>query len=324
MPYPYIGYKKDKKKYYVIKRPNNQSNPKVLKKIAKRLKKLTNENEGLELNDLQKGIINDIKKSGTVKLGAKKIDVAHNIAIGKILETMVERMNNPKKKDPAAEKFFDDTLSTDDESGREKAKGFFKKLPNPKTKRKEKLDDANDLAKIINRASKNLIFGHSRTNRSIKDKRDPHVVKNDGEHVETKTSAKLSKSFDKFRGKAYKPKSRKTDDGIIEYQSSSICNVPGLSFFAPKKTPSASNKEKQLGQKMLAKGYKLFSLVCKKEEQGKDPLDLPEYEELCELIDNLSYFKNKKFFNELAMAVSNLQLRIEAADYKEKYAKCDL
>ena len=161
--------------------------------------------------------------------------------------------------------------------------------------------------------------GHSSTNRGIGSNRDPHLVKNNGEYVETDTSAKLSKSFDGFLGKPYKPKLRKVPDGTIEYQSSSISNVPGQSFFVPKGTLSTNNREDRLGKEMLKKGYKLFDFICKKEAQSEAILELAEYEELCGIVDDLYEFKNRKFYNELAMAISRLQMRIEAAENHERY-----
>ena len=141
----YIGYNEKEKKFYVIKRPTNQNNPKVLNKIAGRLNRLID--GGAKLNDLQEKFLKEVEENDTVNLKEEGIDIAHNIAISVILDAMVDRMNNPQEGDETAATFFDDTLSTDDDPGKQKAKEFFKQLGDPEREIKYKLNDANDLAK---------------------------------------------------------------------------------------------------------------------------------------------------------------------------------
>ncbi len=299
----YIGYDKATKSFYVIKRPTNQSTPEVLKKIAKRLERLIAENPNIELTELQKLFIRKIKKHAAIQLSKNNIDIAHNIAISVIMDAIVDRMNNPlDEEDIDANEFVDEILSTDDEDGKIRIKKFFSDLQNPNISRNEKLRQANEAIEHLNRASKNLISGYSGPNRSLQSNRDLHLIVENNEYRETPWAEEISKKADVFLKKVYLPKSRKTSDGETEYQSSSVSKIIKKSW-----TPGLFN---YTAVEKFNHGMNLLHFVLEQEEAGKNPLDIKEFEELCETIEELREMEPVAFYNKLAERAASLQRRV--------------
>lgn len=232
----HFNYNRVTGKFSVAKRPGNQSTPVVTRKIAARLERLILANQNIELTDLQVLFVEEVKGNKKPNLQINQIDIAHNIAISAIMDAMVDRMNNPlAQKDITAEAFVDDLVSSDDDEAKVKVKQFFDSLRSPVISWQEKLSQANTVARRLNGASKNLMPGYSSPNRSIGNNRDPHLVLNNHSFQETDNSIRLSKSADAFFNKPYRPKSRTTQKGNVEFQSSSVDEDANTSYYIPKK-----------------------------------------------------------------------------------------
>jgi len=255
----YFKYNKKDNIYIARKgkgtRPTNQNKLSVLKKIAARLERLIEEKPDLTLTELQKKFTEEVKKNKKIDLKANGIDIAHNIAISAFKKVIVSRLNIPMAgHDSEMSEVANDILSTEDGEGKKTTKEFFDSLSDPNLTSMEKMKSADKILKYINRASRNLIPGHSSTNRSIRDNRDPHCIKKVNEFVEIPKSKKISESFAVVQPQ-YVPKARKTKDGRIESQSSSIDKNPHLSWvpnlFNNKvpEPPKPNNENAVLGRK---------------------------------------------------------------------------
>lgn len=217
-------------KYFVIQnnkvsviksvRPTNQSGQEVLKKIAGRLERLIKENPDLELTKLQALFVQKIREDGTIALSANNIDIAHNLAISMIKQAIADRANHPLSS-AKYEELITNIITTEEKDDKDFVREFFQGLLDPSITLEEKMTDADKVVERLNYASKNLIPAHRSSNRSVGPNRDPHMLRKKGKdhYVETSTSAKLSKSFDKLLHVSYEPKTRYGADGKKEYQS---------------------------------------------------------------------------------------------------------
>lgn len=213
-------------------RPSNQNDHRVQKKIAGRLERLIKENPHMELTELQQLFVKKISEDGVVALRDNNIDIAHNLAISMIMQAIADRANNPL---PHAkyDELVENIITTEEADDKKFVKEFFQGLLDPHVSLQDKMKDADKVVDRLNCASKNLMPGHSSTNRSISKYRDPHYAKHKKGYVETPISVTLSKNFEKLFLKSYEPKSRDTVDGRREFQSSSICNTPKDSWYSP-------------------------------------------------------------------------------------------
>jgi hypothetical protein len=221
------------------KRPTNQSKPKVQQKIAARLTRFERE-DGLKMTSLQKQFTEEVEENKSCKLKDNNIDIAHNIACAKLGELIIAKMNTDK--DPVLEEkfteFIEDFLSTDDESGKEEANKIYHNLSKEDLEPVDRMADAVFLFEHLNRASKNLMPGHSSPNQALHNHRDPHLMKSRGAKlVETPVSKCLSKSIDTLFGRKYHSRSRKIN-GQVEHQSSSIHSDKDRSWYKPNPTPN--------------------------------------------------------------------------------------
>ena len=208
-------------------RPNNQSTPEVQQKIATRIIRYVNEHN-LETTILQKLFTEEVKKNARFNEGCQlktnKIDIAHNIAGAKLTEIITVKMNSvpDTSDDEKFAEFADDLLSTDDESGKKEAKKAYHKLADPTIAPAKKLQKAKNLLEHMNRASRNLMPGHSSPNRALQENRDAHLMLDKNHQlVETPMSKKLSNSTNTLFGTPYNCRTR-NKDGRIEIQSSSV------------------------------------------------------------------------------------------------------
>lgn len=230
----YFTYENNK--YTSHARPNNQSTPEVQKKIANRLTRYVDEHQ-LKMTDLQKLFTREVHANEKLKKGCKlkdnKIDIAHNIAGAKLSEVITAKLNTvPNARDDQKfTEFAEDILSTDDESGKKEANRIYHSLSEPTIAPTDKLRDATKLLEHMNRASRNLIPGHSGPNRALQENRDAHLmIDRNRQLVETPISKKLSESINTLFGNAYNRRSR-TIRGRTEYQSSSVHSDKNRSWY---------------------------------------------------------------------------------------------
>lgn len=235
-------------------RPNNQSGLKILHKIKKRLER-NEKSEKLEPTEIQETFKKEMSKvKAKPQLAKKHIDIAHNVSIKAITETIIEDLNHPDNADPAAaHRFVDEVLSTDDEQGRKDFDNLYQKIVENSPKKEEKkkiLDAANKVLRHLNRASRNLMPGNSSSNRSIGgDHRDPHVMIKDNEYQETATSKRISLAADDFLKKPHFPKEETGEDGESLYQSSSIDSKSEVSWYNDKGLSLYKEARKFIGLK---------------------------------------------------------------------------
>jgi len=203
-------------------RPRNQSALAVQKKIAERLRRL--ETAGEELTKVQETFLG--RDATDYDLQRYNIHIAHNIAISKMTETLIAKMNTPLASKAAilgeataTQEFADAIASSDDENAPEKTARVKQKLPGLVKKIRDgqkkgmNLAAAENLASeakkvltVLNRRSKNLMPGHGSPNSAIGDYRDPHLVKNGQGYKETALSSLLSVTANSFFGESYEAK----------------------------------------------------------------------------------------------------------------------
>jgi ankyrin repeat protein len=221
------------------KRPGNQNALPVLIKMTKRGEKVISDDSDLELVSVEKKLFNKVNSGkNKIKLRSLKIDIAHNIAISKIMDATLERMKSPfSASDSAAEDFADNLLSTDDDEGRKETKKLFTDIRDQTILPFHIIAQADHVINHFNRASRNLRPGHSSTNRSVGDMRDPplfHIKdRHPNEVREAPHSRRLARSAKKFiqkTGQDYQPHTRITNE-VKEAKSSSFHANPGRAWF---------------------------------------------------------------------------------------------
>jgi hypothetical protein len=224
-------------KYFLLKgkevkprpgsRPNNQSSPKVQRKLAER--------EGLSIVSVPKHrqkFIKEVKQKGKADLSGLCLDVCHITPVDKMKETMALVLSKPDltvKQKRMFEDAMEDTISSDDEDGKKKQVKRAKKIHDPKTNRKDAMRFADDGLDRLNQTSRNLRLDHTRTNRVISNSLDQHV--NNG--MEDERSGGISDKWDELNrslgGEGNNPKS-KVVKGRTLVQSSSVSPNPQKSF----------------------------------------------------------------------------------------------
>lgn len=211
----YIQYNVAARQYVRIrgKRPNNQGEPVVLGKIKKRL---DDEVKGSEkqLTPIQQtfsdGVARDTKEH--YKRSEDKIDIAHNVAIKPIVETMVWIMNSST---PAhgetLEHFFDAILSTDAksdkkidmsgvlESYRAKIEAFIAKVHAKQTSPEALCKEADEIIDKLNKSSRNLYSGGLSENRRISSRLDTPYLHDAKDSEKVHTFAKAERITTTFR-----------------------------------------------------------------------------------------------------------------------------
>lgn len=213
------------------KRPNNQSSPSTLIKIVSRMRRLAVEDPDKKFNPKQITLMQrvELRDGRKVNLSGLKIDIAHNIAIGPIMDSIVARMNNPlPEEDITANEFVEEVISSDDNAAKKQIKDFFEEIRFDDLLPHEKIQVADEVTERINRASPNLGAGHRSPNRGLGDNRDPHamVSKEDGTLIEHKKSQKIAVRARRFLSitdpPTYRPLIRFNAEGDKEAKSSSV------------------------------------------------------------------------------------------------------
>lgn len=211
----YFSYDETTKKFKRRpgKRPINQSHRNVLKKINCRIKKLPTEC----LTNVQVTFVKlyEQHKGKDKFIGKNQIDIAHNISIDSMMDGIKQYLNKPDTFDgKAVNAFVDEIISSDDEAkvDKSKIKKHFNTIRNQGKSPTTKMDSAVFIANRLNKASKNLMPGHKKTNSAIQEHRDPHMIKDgkDG-YIETKISRDLAISARALVGR-HKPRYH-PDDG---------------------------------------------------------------------------------------------------------------
>ncbi|KTD24396.1 hypothetical protein [Legionella maceachernii] len=225
----YIEYDEDEEEYYSTgTRPGNQNSPQILQKIAKRLTKYVLHNRDVCLTDLQTKFISKVK-AGERFLSKENIDVAHHIAISRIIKIFVNLLNNPKSfKLKDFENFGDAICSTEspeDDKGRSTLTDFFNDIKNG-CEPTYLCDTANEIIKMLNGCTRNLIPGHKSVNRSIGEAKDLHLMAQKGKsgaYKETAPSRRLSHFFSALpECDDYAPRCKETKNGKKLILSSSV------------------------------------------------------------------------------------------------------
>jgi len=241
---PYLTYNEANKKFYLThKRPCNQGDYDVLVKISNRLKSFVNDNPTLELTDLQKKFVKHLKQQGEdYRRSVDKIDIAHGVAISKIMALFVKVLNEPELLKKFSflnnlNNFFDATLSTeqpidseeetDEQISRASIRAFLKNIRDGQKSPEKLCQQANEIIHHLNKCSRNLVPGLSSKNRTIGAYEDPPFVlikgrKNHAQKIEK--ALKISEFFKKLEPD-YASKPTKTNENIL-YSSS-------VSFFRP-------------------------------------------------------------------------------------------
>lgn len=210
------------------RRPNNQSSPKVQKKLAER--------ESLSIVSVPKHrikFIKEVNQKGKADLSGLGVDVCHITSADKMKETMALVLSNPEnmtvKQKEMFEEVMEDTISSDDEDSKKKQVMRAKKIHDRKTGRKDAMLFADDALDRLNRSSRNLRVDYARTNRVISNKLDQHL--NNG--MEDERSGGISDKWDKLNrsrgGEGNNPKSQVVN-GRILVQSSSVSFNPQNAF----------------------------------------------------------------------------------------------
>lgn len=227
----HIKYDEKKKVYYATgKRPNNQSSPATLEKIAERLKNYVLIHRDVCLTDLQKLFVEEVSNHKKAFLSPDDIDIAHHIAISKIISVFVAFMNDP---DSIActdfENFADAICSTEsptDDKGRSTLRGFFNDIQDNLCSPRELCASANKIIKLLNSCTRNLIPGNKSVNRSIGENKDLHMVAKRGKpgfYKETEPSKRISQFFEQLPDcQDYAPKLITTPNKEKALLSSSI------------------------------------------------------------------------------------------------------
>jgi hypothetical protein len=172
-------------------------------------------------------------------LKTNKIEIAHNISIGFFKKEFANLLNQRNLIDISnGDEFAEEILSTDDEdiTNFHNFLGTVKNAELTPIVINSTLNFINAFLTRLNRASKNLMPGHSSPNRSIQENRDPHTIKRDGRHEETEISKKITTKTNKFFLNRAEPNSRYVD-GSIQYQSSSVHESFGSAWFTPAISP---------------------------------------------------------------------------------------
>ncbi|HVT62865.1 MAG TPA: hypothetical protein VHD33_05185, partial [Legionellaceae bacterium] len=214
-------------------RPNNQGNKEVLKKIAQRLEEDERKKPG-SLTETQRRFLVNYRREGARYLRSlDNIDIAHNVAISQIMETLAFAMNNPGAIDfDATEHFFNEILSTSSDEGalqeqiinRKRIKNFLTRLKNgPKSPEESEklLKEVNLIIEHVNKCSRNLFPGNDSENRTISDDEDPpfyYVPENTNYATKVARAFRISEAFKSIPGNEnYGPKTY--DNGGIRSSS---------------------------------------------------------------------------------------------------------
>ncbi len=262
-------YKIAKDKKGRAKRPGNQSVFGTLQRTAQRLENLVNNDTRYQLTPLQTRFVSKVNtvakarqirgknKNKEIKLKPMGIDIAHNVAISVIMEATVARMNSPLSgNDDAAINFVNAMISSDDDDAIGKAETFYNDLGDEETLPQDKIAKADETINRLNMASANLIPGHNSTNKSVHEKRDPHLLKlkaGDQEFSEHKRARRIAVTGRKFiakTGETYRPHVRDAEDGDKEAKSSSVHRIPDQAWF-----PYESPKSADLVSPVFDPGY---------------------------------------------------------------------
>ena len=211
----YIKYNRKIQEFEATgKRPGNQNGFAILNKIAERLERYTHENKNVKMTPLQSKFITLVSEQKRFLL-KEKIDVAHHIAISKIIEVLVTIMNSPEASElNNFHKFGDEMLSTeeaDDDKGRSDLEHFLQDIFEGNLTPKELCAEANKIIAKLNCCSRNLIPGYSSVNRSISDNKDLHLIyiKKNRTFISTPPSIKIGRAFSHLPDcDNYRPKSQ--------------------------------------------------------------------------------------------------------------------
>ncbi|MBA2657643.1 MAG: hypothetical protein H0U70_11800 [Tatlockia sp.] len=226
---PHIIYNKKNQMYCSTgSRPSNQNHPDVLEKISNRLTRYVLDNPELCLTELQARFIDEVEKGGRF-LSKENIDIAHHIAISKIIKVFVNLLNDPKRFNRKDFLNFGDAIcsteSTGDDKGRKSIKDFFQDIRDG-SHPEYLCQEANKIIGKLNCCSRNVTPGHKSVNRSISDAKDPHLMAVKGKsntYKEINPSKRLSYFFAALPDcHDYAAKSVQIKNGKQAYQSSSV------------------------------------------------------------------------------------------------------
>lgn len=227
----------------IVRLHNNQNCATTQKRVAARLERAVKDSPDLKLAKGQKDFVSTVKKSGSYKLKAKKIDMAHNISADSFINHLLNIMNGVTAEDYSqadAEAFIDDFLSSGDEAGKVEAKDSLAVIADPSLDPASRVTHANNLIHRFNCASKNLIPGDASLNRSIGSARDVHaVLGSDGKATRLPYGRRLVRAYEKFGGicrpvpvtvsGVVKCKSSSAPGGVITASSATVSEISEIS-----------------------------------------------------------------------------------------------
>ncbi|MBA2709981.1 MAG: hypothetical protein H0U57_05260 [Tatlockia sp.] len=246
----YITYNKALKTFCSEKaRPNNQSSSETLKRLADRLINYISTNKEVCLTTLQANFIAEVPKNKPF-LSTHRIDVAHHVAISEIINLIVEFMNNPSEIKFKDWVNFSDAMcsteSSEDDKGRYTLSSFFYDVKNNNDGPKGLCTKADNIIRILNCCTRNLIPGNSSVNRSIGQRKDPHYVGikgKPGHYEETSSSKNISKFFAKLPNCSdYEPITKQRSKGPSFFLSSSIESKVEDSYVTEIKVSQSANR----------------------------------------------------------------------------------
>lgn len=240
-----------------LKRSNNHNTLKVKMKVFARLLKDI-ENLGFEnetgVVDVIKEYLNKLLPNPRYKFGAAGIDMCHGESYAQMTEFMEKLIRVAPKCSPlekqklqhSAEGYCNALISTDDESSTAHAKKTITQCLDPAVDEAELHENLQTLLNILNKASRNILPGVAKINRSIGAHPDPHIVgyNKDGCPVMPVRSQKIWQASDSFASDlglpAPEPK-RNEDNNIL---SSTALIIPDgtTSQILPSKHPITSAK----------------------------------------------------------------------------------
>lgn len=277
-------------------RPNNQGSYEVLRKIYNRLQEYEN-NISPRLTPKQALFVKHFRQDENqqnYKRSWDKIDIAHNVAIDKIMELFVEILNRPKDYLTGncyinLERFCDAILSTEGSVMSEHSKliaaheekltltrhqmfNFFKKVKSGLLEPSSLLIEANAIVSSLNQCSRNLFPGDAQTNQGIGKSEDPpfFCLTQAGFYAKIPWAKKISDTlkelpeFEEYAPKPAKkikgqPKEEQRLDGI---RTSSV----GLQSYPPLYPFSPENK-------VLLQTIKLLDDIYVKDSVENEPFN---------------------------------------------------
>ena len=210
------------------KRPANQSSKGTQKKIAERL-----EGAAITLPDHQQDFVDDVKKNGKAGLNKLGLDMCHVTAVDMMKETtaavLTKRGKLNKREKKRFKKAVEETLSSDDEEGREEIAEQVEKMLDPNTHMQEVVDTSDTVLERLNRSSRDLLPDRKRPNRGIGNSKDPWLL----EGEEEERSKGIGDNLNEVREVVGKPPLEprfKANNGSPESQSSSVDSNPKNAF----------------------------------------------------------------------------------------------